>query len=90
MVSQNNREKRKRKWLYSTIIEFNLDIIQNIGYILMMTYHKFSDYKVNDIEALKENIKKLANEPLDPLSDFYNFYGPQKLNPDRFKNYKIL
>ena len=81
----NYIEKRKRKWLYSTIIEFNLDIIQNIGYILMMTYHKFSDYKVNDIEALKENIKKLANEPLDPLSDFYNFYGPQKLNPDRFK-----
>ena len=81
----NYIEKRKRKWSYSSVIELNLEIIQNIGYILMMTYNQFSDKKINDIKALKENIKRLTIEPQDPLSDFYNFFGPQKLNPDRYK-----
>ena len=80
----NYIEKRKRKWLYSTIIEFNLDIIQNIGYILMMTYSKLGGFKINETKSLKENIDRISKDTQDPLTDFYTFAGSKK-NPQELK-----
>ena len=83
--SVNYIYKNKQNYLYSSIINFDLKTIQNLGYILMMSYFKFNDYKINDRKALKTNIKDTIKKSQDVMQDFFNYINKKKLNPEHHK-----
>ena len=75
----------KQKFAYSGLINFDLKTIQNLGYILMMSYFKFNDFKVNDKKTLKSCIKKTNKESTDVIQDFFNYCNKKKSIPDHHK-----
>ena len=75
---------QKKKVFWSTI-DFNIEIIQKIGYILMMTYYKLHDYKICDDKSLSDNIYKIMNNSQNPVLDFFNYCSDKNLNPDEYK-----
>ena len=78
--------EKKLKLSYTNTIEFNSEMIQNIGYILMMTYSKLGSYKINEAKSLKENVDRLSKDTQDPLTDFYIFAGSKKKSSGTQKN----
>ena len=75
----------KKKYAYSGLINFDLKTIQCLGYILMMSYSKFNDFKVNDRKTLKAYIKNTNKECQDAIQDFYNYCNKKKTLPDYHK-----
>ena len=75
----------KQKFVYTGIINFDLKTIKNLGYILMMSYYKFGDFKINDRKALKSNIRKILKDSTDVIQDFFNFCNKKKIIPDHHK-----
>ena len=75
---------QKKKVFWSTI-DFNIEIIQIIGYILMMTYDKLPDYKICDDKSLTANIYKIMNNSQNPVLDYFNYCSKKNLNPDEYK-----
>ena len=75
---------QKKKVFWSTI-DFNIEIIQKIGYILMMTYYKLHDYKICDDKSLTDNIYEIMNNSQNPVLDFLNYCSDKNLNPDEYK-----
>ena len=73
----------KHKITYSSTVNLDLTTIQNLGYILMMSYYKFNEYKINERKALKSNIKKTTQ---NVIQDFFNFCSKKKrVTPDHYK-----
>ena len=71
---------------YSGIINLDLKTIQNLGYILMMSYYKFLDFKIIDRKSLKINIKKTLKDSTDVVQDFFNYINNKNLSsPDHHK-----
>ena len=68
----------RQKFAYSGLINFDLKTIQNLGYILMMSYYKFNDFKVNDRKTLKSFIKKTNKDSTDVIQDFFNIVIEKK------------
>ena len=75
----------RQKFAYSGLINFDLKTIQNLGYILMMSYYKFNDFKVNDRKTLKSFIKKTNKDSTDVIQDFFNYCNKKKSIPDHHK-----
>ena len=75
----------KQKYAYSGVINLNKETIQNLGYILMMSYYKLPDFKIYDNKSLKSNIKKTLKDSQDALLDFFNYYSKKKIIPDNHK-----
>ena len=63
----------KHKIAHSRKIDLDSAAIENLGYILMMSYYKFNDFKINERKALKSNIKKIIKDSQNVLQDFFNF-----------------
>ena len=76
---------QKQKFAYFGLINFDLTTIQNLGYILMMCYYKFIDFKVNDRKTLKQYIKKINKESIDVIQDFFSYCNKKKSIPDHHK-----
>ena len=92
MVDKNKIEEcinyiysHKQKFAYSGLINFDLKTIENLGYILMMSYYKFNDFKVTDRKALKACIKKTNKDSTDVIQDFFNYCNKKKSIPDHHK-----
>ena len=92
MVDKNKIEEcvnfvcsQKQKFAYTGLINFDLKTIQNLGYILMMSYSKFNDFRVNDRNALKSCIKKTNNDSQNVIQDFFNYCNKKKSIPNRHK-----
>ena len=75
----------KQKFAYSGLINFDLKTIQNLGYILMMSYLKFNEFKVNDRKSLKVCLKKTNNEFTNVIQDFFNYCNRKRTMPDHHK-----
>ena len=75
----------KKIFASTGIINFDLKTIKNLGYILMMSYNKFGDFKINDRKALKVNIKKIIKDSTDVMQDFLNFCDKKKIIPENYK-----
>ena len=73
----------KHKITYSSTVNLDLTTIQNLGYILMMSYYKFNEYKINERKALKSNIRKTTQ---NVIQDFFNYCSKKKrVTPDHYK-----
>ena len=81
----NNIYNNKKDYLYKSLINFDLKTIQNLGYILMMSYYKFNDFKINDRKALKDNIKRIKKDSINAMQDFFGYVNNKKYNPDQHK-----
>ena len=75
----------KQKFAYSGLINFDLKTIQNLGYILMMSYLKFNEFKVNDRKSLKVCLKKTNNEFTNVIQDFFNYCNRKRAMPEHHK-----
>ena len=58
--------------------KINLEIFYRFGYILIASYHLFSNFNINDRKELKNNIKKTHDEHQDVYLDFCNHYQSKK------------
>jgi hypothetical protein len=77
---------KRQNYQYSSSINFDFDTINNLGYILIATYHILSDYKILNKKSFRENIRKTKKSNQDALLDFYNYCSNKKYNPsDRKK-----
>jgi hypothetical protein len=70
---------------YSGFINLDSKIINNLGYILLVTYNKFNDFKIYDRKALKTNLKKTIKDSQDALQDFYNYCIKKNYIPEHHK-----
>ena len=77
--------KNITKMKYSRIINLDLELIQNLGYILMSSYYKFGEFKISDRKELKSNIKKARLQKINASQDFYNHCMKNKLNIEGHK-----
>ena len=76
----------KHKITYFGVINLDLTAIENLGYILMMSYYKFSDFKINERKTMKSNIKATLKASQNVLQDFFNYCNKKKrITPDRYK-----
>ena len=76
---------KRQNFQYSSSIDFDFDTINNLGYILIATYHILSDYKILNKKSFRENIKKTKKANQDALLDFYNYCSNKKYNPSEHK-----
>jgi len=76
---------KKTVFQYTSSINFDFDTIYNLGYILIATYHKLSDYKIYNKKSFRENINKIAKSEQDVLLDFLKYCSQKKYNPSEHK-----
>ena len=76
--------QNKLSFEYFSLFELNKEMLHSLGYILMNSYYNFHDFKINDSQALKNNIKKVSKEQ-SVLIDFYQFCAEKKITPDEYK-----
>ena len=81
----NYIHNKKLNITYSNFFNFDLISIKNLGYILMMSYYKFNEFKINDRKTLKSNIKNTLKESKDVIQDFLNYCNKKKALPDHHK-----
>ena len=77
----NNRQKLT----YYGYINLDLNIIHNLGYILLASYNKFSDFKIYDRKSLKSNINKTTKDLQNVLQDFFIYCNERKYIPEHHK-----
>ena len=77
----NNRQKLT----YYGYINLDLNIIHNLGYILLASYKKFNDFKIYNIKSLKSNISKTTKDLQNVLQDFFNYCNERKYIPEHNK-----
>ena len=76
----------KHKITYSSTVNLDLTTIRNLGYILMMSYHKFNEFKINERKAMKPNIKKTLKDGQNVIQDFFNYCSKKKrIAPEHYK-----
>ena len=75
----------KQKLAYSGELNFDLNIIKNMGYILMASYNMLNDYKIYDRKALKQNIKKTNKAQQNVIIDYLTYCNSKKIIPDNYK-----
>ena len=76
---------KRQNFQYSSSINFDFDTINNLGYILIATYHILSNYKILNKKSFRANIKKTNKLNQDALLDFYNYCSNKKFNPSEHK-----
>ena len=76
---------KRQNFQYSSSINFDFDTINNLGYILIATYHALPDYKILNRKSFRENINKTSKSNQDALLDFYNYCSNKKYNPSEHK-----
>ena len=76
---------QNQQYTYDGIINLDINIIQNIGYILMVSYNKLGDFKIYDKKALKTNIKRIEKDGQDVIQDFLKYCNKKNCSPERYK-----
>lgn len=76
---------KRQNFQYSSSINFDFDTINNLGYILIATYHALPDYKILNRKSFREHINKTSKSNQDALLDFYNYCSNKKYNPSEHK-----
>ena len=76
---------KRQNYQYSSSINFDFDTINNLGYILIATYHALPDYKILNRKSFREHINKTSKSNQDALLDFYNYCSNKKYNPSEHK-----
>jgi hypothetical protein len=86
---------------YLDTINLNFEIIQNIGYILMISYKQLKKHKIFDANSFINNIKAISQDSIsqDPLMDYHNNFSQNEKDPEdeiislfwekNAKNYKL-
>ena len=75
----------KDKFIKETTFNPNLELIRNIGFILLISYSQFNEYKINNKKELRKALKEIIKSKQDVLEDYNNECKERKIKSENLK-----
>ena len=74
---------------YSRALKLTTEVFRNIGYILCCIYEKFTQFSTKESGGIKECIKRILENNIDVLTDFFYYCAENGLDPIKAEKTKV-
>ena len=74
---------------YSKALKLTTEVFRNLGYILSYIYGKFTQFSMKESGGIKECIKKILENNVDVLTDFFFYCEENKMDPIKSKKTQV-
>ena len=74
---------------YSKALKLTKEVFRNLGYILSYIYGKFTQFSMKESGGIKECIKKILENNIDVLTDFFFYCEENKMDPIKSKKTQV-